>query len=605
MYESEVNNLIQPASAIPVDVIAQLGEYRKKVRARTILPWGEHCTECVWPSCYTSCELYEPRSDGACRQFVGGVIRVDTPGATVPYLQKITFRRWAKLWTTANAQCEELATADRWERLNMSIGAVARNLPAPRDIKHRLLAKMSYVRRNKLGALNGRAKASPPDYFVMEVYNPSARSITLTLSIRPRGNAAARPFQKLVSADPGLTREKVPVGLIGGVVNLNEEFEIELVPNEAENLTLYFGLIDFVQEKEAADTPVRRVLPERKCKCVVWDLDNTLWDGILIEDGTERVTLRQGALEAIRELDRRGILQSVASKNNESDVKLVLRRMGIDEYFLYPQIGWWPKSRSIGAIANALNIDKDTFVFVDDQPFEREEVSSVWPQVRAIDAADMSSMLERPEFQVTVTEESRTRRLMYRQQQERDALAATFEGDYLGFLKSNQMKVRIASLNEENLPRVYELAQRTNQMNFSGNRYSQDELERISRDDSLETHVLRCEDRFGSYGIVGFAVVDVKESRLLDLMFSCRVQAKRVEHGFIAWLLKRNREHVNRDFFANYRKTEKNAPGGAFFDELGFETVGLRDGVTDMLFARQKDLPVESVVDVDFESKRT
>src|SRR5262249_36757082 len=150
-------------------------------------------------------------------------------------------------------------------------------------------------------------------------------------------------------------------------------------------------------------------------------------------------------LDAIRELDRRGILQSVASKNSATDVDAVLKRMGIEEYFLYPQVGWWPKSRSIAAIANALNIDKDTFVFVDDQPFEREEVLSAWPQVRAIDASDVSSMLDWPEFQVTVTEESRTRRLMYRQQQERDALAATFEGDYLGFLKSNQMQVRVAA----------------------------------------------------------------------------------------------------------------------------------------------------------------
>ena len=114
----------------------------------------------------------------------------------------------------------------------------------------------------------------------------------------------------------------------------------------------------------------------------MWDLDHTLWNGILVEDGAEQIQLRDGIVDVVKELDRRGILQSVASKNNHEDAIAALEKLGIAEYFLHPQIHWQPKSKSIGAIAEALNIGVDTLMFVDDQEFERREVASAWPEVR-------------------------------------------------------------------------------------------------------------------------------------------------------------------------------------------------------------------------------
>ena len=115
----------------------------------------------------------------------------------------------------------------------------------------------------------------------------------------------------------------------------------------------------------------------KKIKCLVWDLDNTLWDGILLEDGD--VVLREGITDILKELDRRGILLSIASKNNREDALEKLREFGIDEYFIYPQIGWGSKADSISEIAASLNISTDTFAFIDDQPSEREEVKFVLP----------------------------------------------------------------------------------------------------------------------------------------------------------------------------------------------------------------------------------
>src|SRR5690625_82784 len=109
-----------------------------------------------------------------------------------------------------------------------------------------------------------------------------------------------------------------------------------------------------------------------KVKCVVWDLDNTVWDGVLLEG--EGLVVRPGIREAMETFDKRGILQSIASKNEFEPAWERLEKFGLAEFFLYPQIGWGAKSESIRKIAEELNIGLDTFAFFDDQPFERDEV---------------------------------------------------------------------------------------------------------------------------------------------------------------------------------------------------------------------------------------
>src|SRR6266404_9330457 len=102
MYEAEANDRIEMIAQLPVEVVNQFCDFRDKVMSRTLLPWGEHCTECVWPTCYTTCDLYSPRQDGRCRRFVDGMVRVDCPGATSSHLLKIRFKRWGKLWAPGN-----------------------------------------------------------------------------------------------------------------------------------------------------------------------------------------------------------------------------------------------------------------------------------------------------------------------------------------------------------------------------------------------------------------------------------------------------------------------------------------------------------------------
>ncbi|UCG12327.1 MAG: HAD-IIIC family phosphatase, partial [Deltaproteobacteria bacterium] len=147
-------------------------------------------------------------------------------------------------------------------------------------------------------------------------------------------------------------------------------------------------------------------------KCLVWDLDNTVWNGILLED--DEITPREGVVEIIRTLDERGILQSIASRNDYQQAMEKLDMLGLQEYFIYPQINWEAKSVSLKAIAEEINIGINSLAFIDDQAFERDEVAYVHPEVLCIDAADLDQLLEMPALMPRfITDDSRRRRNMY------------------------------------------------------------------------------------------------------------------------------------------------------------------------------------------------
>jgi FkbH-like protein len=153
-------------------------------------------------------------------------------------------------------------------------------------------------------------------------------------------------------------------------------------------------------------------------------------------------------------------------------------------------------------------------------------------------------------------------------------------------------------MTEDNLERVHELTQRTNQMNFSGNRYDRDVLRGILFTPHLDTFVLRCGDRFGSYGVIGFCIVDNREPRMTDLMFSCRIQSKRVEYAFLAYIIPKYIAESGRNFQANYRKTLRNAHSGRVFADLGIEETGKKDGVSLLVFGKDKRIPNDRVIHV-------
>lgn len=319
----------------------------------------------------------------------------------------------------------------------------------------------------------------------------------------------------------------------------------------------------------------------------------------MIEDGPERVRLKPGIVELLQQLDARGVMISAASKNNPEDALSALRRFGIEEYFLFPQISWEPKSQGVQRIATSLNVGLDSLLFVDDSPFEREEVASACPEVMLLDAMEYRNIITRPDCQLPVTEESRNRRLFYREQEQRQSAQKDFSGDYMVFLRNCDMRLTIRPLTGETLERVHELTQRTNQMNFSGNRYSRDQLQAFLKMPGIDTYVLECEDRFGSYGTIGFCLMNRSEARMTDLMFSCRIQSKRVEHEFVSYLIRKYREAGAPALLVDYRKTKKNAGPGKVFDDLGFHVLGEVNGITSLAFSASTPLVDDDIIRIE------
>jgi FkbH-like protein len=592
MYETEANSLVAGIDEVPPEVLEKFREFREKVSARTLLPWGEHCTECVWPTCYTSCDLYSPREDGRCRRFVDGMVRVDCLGAVNPYLLKIRFKRWGKLWTPGNVHLFPIAQADRREQFDQSIGSMLYQLHVPAPV--RKFATTKRYSWKKRMAINGRSSLEVPDLFVIECYNPGEREIGFSLTMRPSDDQARVPYQKLVQIPPGFHRECINVKEITKVLNLNTQFSVDLLPNEIPDDTpFFFGLLDFVR---STPKPGKKTGKQQGAKCIVWDLDNTLWNGVLIEDGPEKLTLKPGIVDVIKELDRRGILHSIASKNNHDEAMAVLKRHGLDDFFLHPQISWAPKSEALKAIATKLNIGIDTLLLVDDSDFELAQVQSANPAVKVLLANRYRELPELPDFKLSVTTESSIRRNMYRQETVREHAESGFDGDYFAFLCDCKLEMQIEPLSPANLERVHELTQRTNQMNFSGNRYERTQLEQIAATPYLDGYVIDCRDRFGSYGIVGFSIVDSRVPCMTDLAFSCRVQSKRVEHAFLAYLLRKYIKATGADFRADYRKTSRNAPSGRVFKDVGMEEVLERDGVTSLVFRHDRIIPDDGVI---------
>jgi FkbH-like protein len=314
-------------------------------------------------------------------------------------------------------------------------------------------------------------------------------------------------------------------------------------------------------------------------KCVVWDLDNTVWDGILLEGGDVRV--RPEAASLIRTLDQRGILNSVASRNDQGAAMAALERAGLAEFILCPQISWNPKSDSVAAVASALNIGLDAIAFIDDQEFERDEVQFRHPRVLCYDAADVASLAGRPEFTPKfVTGESAQRRHLYASGFERDRAEQEFAGTNEEFLARLGMVMTIAPATVGDLRRAEELTIRTNQLNSTGVTYSYAELEAMMASPRHLLLVAGLDDRYGSYGKIGLALVETSSAdwTLKLLLMSCRVMSRGVGTVLLQHVM-RQAHAAGARLLAEFVPTDRNRVMYVTYRFAGFTDHAERDGL--------------------------
>ena len=337
-----------------------------------------------------------------------------------------------------------------------------------------------------------------------------------------------------------------------------------------------------------------RTLKGRSKKVLVVDLDNTMWDGILGEDGADGIaaatTFRGEAFgnfqRIVKQIGSQGVLLAVSSKNDHEPVIEVLRThpdMQLrDTDFVLINANWKPKDANLRDIADRLNLGVDSFVFVDDSPFETGLVSSTLPEVAVVrldeePALHIERLLSDGWFDVReLTAEDRERGTLYRVEADRQDLwdSSTSVEEYLDKLG---VKVYVSTVGEGDLARVAQLTLRTNQFNLTTERLQPAEVRaRIDDPDHLVLSI-RSGDRFGDNGVVGslFAHREGDRLHIDNLILSCRVFARGIEQTAVATLLAHARDVLGVSAVtAAYRPTKKNQQVRNFWPGLGFEQTG-------------------------------
>lgn len=310
----------------------------------------------------------------------------------------------------------------------------------------------------------------------------------------------------------------------------------------------------------------------KRIKCLVWDLDRTLWEGTLTEGGG--VVLRDGVRETLEELDKRGILFSIASKNESGPALRRLEELGIADYFLCPEISWDGKAEGIRRIAETLNLKLDAFAIIDDSVFERDAVQYVLPSVSVYPETAVKTLPTLPEFSPRfVTEDSRNRRRMYQADLVRRKAKEHCDSEE-EFLRTLDIHATLRPVGEEDLQRVEELTIRTHQLNSTGYTYSYDELVELTRSPGYIFQVCGLRDKYGDSGKVGLLLLkeDADALTVKLLIVSCRVMAYGVGSALLTHAIRMAAERGKR-LRAEFLETEHNRIMYVTYKFAGFEEI--------------------------------
>ena len=327
----------------------------------------------------------------------------------------------------------------------------------------------------------------------------------------------------------------------------------------------------------------------KRKKCIVIDLDNTLWGGVLGEDGISGIKIggdypgKAFAFfqKSLLQLSKAGVILTVCSKNNEADVLdaweknpyMVLRK----EHFASYRINWTDKATNIKELAEELNIGLDSFVFVDDNPTERELIKQILPMVsvpefpaQPYELPVFFKKLVNDYFKVySITEEDKKKTEQYKAYAARAQAQQSFT-DFGAFLESLDIQITIEAANEFNIPRIAQMTQKTNQFNLTTKRYTDADVKGFLAKDWM-IWCISVADKFGDNGITGCIMVngDIIDTFLL----SCRILGKGIEKAFIKKILVMLKERGVEIVKADYLPTTKNAQAADFYDHCGFSCV--------------------------------
>jgi FkbH-like protein len=335
-----------------------------------------------------------------------------------------------------------------------------------------------------------------------------------------------------------------------------------------------------------ADIVLRESRPAPKC--VVLDCDNTLWGGVVGEDGVGGIALGsafpgsgyQGLQKVLKSLKDRGVLLAIASKNNPKEVddvfsqhdEMVLRKEDIAVW----RVNWSPKSQSLREIAGELNIGIDSLVMIDDSDYELAEIGNAVPEVRLLQVPEEVGLL--PDLiassglfrNMKVSAEDLARTDMIGQEFARKEAAQALSREE--FLASLDLVVDYIEVGEEHIGRVAQLTNKTNQFNLTTIRRTEAEIRALVASDEHLVRAIRVADKFGDYGLVGVAILKSADAEweIDTFLMSCRVLSRGIETSFLATLVSEAGDRGAKAFIGRYIPTQKNVLVKDLYRQHGF-----------------------------------
>jgi FkbH-like protein len=336
-------------------------------------------------------------------------------------------------------------------------------------------------------------------------------------------------------------------------------------------------------------------------KVLVLDLDNTLWGGVIGDDGLDGIKIGQGSPEGeafyafqnyLLQLKQRGVLLTVCSKNEVINAKTPFQEhpemlLSLDDFACFIA-NWQPKTKNMLTIAKQMNLGLDSFVFVDDNPAERELMRAQLPEVLTIELGNDPVMYPvildsyAAHENTRLTDEDMQRTSTYQQNAMRESLLESVT-DYDAYLVSLEQRAVLGAFETSRLDRITQLINKTNQFNFTTERMTRAEVEALMTDDSHFTLFMQLADRFGDNGIVVIVYGTFHENgmRIDGWVMSCRVFKRGVEYLTCNHLVELAKAHGKRYLFGCYKPTKKNVIISGLYEELGFNMSSSdADGVT-------------------------
>lgn len=334
-------------------------------------------------------------------------------------------------------------------------------------------------------------------------------------------------------------------------------------------------------------------------KLLLLDLDNTLWGGIAGEREHKEILLSdegmglvyKDAQRILRMMKNKGVMLGIVSKNNTDDAMdiiqgnphMILRQ----EDFVTIHINWKNKSENIKEIAEELNIGLDSMVFLDDNPLEREEIKTMLPEVSVPEFPKAVENLPQTIYEIyetyfwkwVMTEEDQYKTEQYHQENARKKLQdEEFATDYAGYLKSLQINAQQVDT-EQNIERLYQLLNKTNQFNLTTYRYEMKDLQEQIQTQKKVYYMYRVKDRFGDVGIVGIVGVEYQDKACIkDFVMSCRVMGRQIEQYILEQIEKDAGNRGYQELYSFYRQTAKNKPVADFYPKMGYQILNQGDG---------------------------